>query len=93
MGKEGKPGRRAKALRPMYRGYVCFSPGALHRHWYKQHAFLRGPSPEVSLDLHVMIAISLTWQRLQVLACSKTGSQHWPKADRGAFSAPAMALG
>ena len=51
LGKEGKPGRRAKALRPMYRGYVCFSPVALHRHWYKQHAFLRGPSPEVSRGL------------------------------------------
>ena len=48
MGKEGKPGRRAKALRPMYRGYVCFSPRALHRHWYKQHPFLRGPTPEAS---------------------------------------------
>ena len=45
--KKGKVVRRLKSARPMFRGYTCFSPAALHRHWYKDHPFLRGPTPEV----------------------------------------------
>lgn len=41
--------RRVKALRPMFRGYTCFSPAALHQHWYRQHPFLRAATPEVRL--------------------------------------------
>lgn len=46
---KGKVTRRLKSARPMFRGHTCFSPAALHRHWYREHPFLRGPTPEVGL--------------------------------------------
>ena len=46
---KGKAVRLVRTNRPMFRGYTCFSPPALHQLWYRQHPFLRGSTPEVSI--------------------------------------------
>ncbi|CAL5224335.1 g7007 [Coccomyxa viridis] len=76
--KKGKVVRRLKSARPMFRGYTCFSPAALHRHWYKDHPFLRGPTPE-----DTGLRMSNLKRDLVLLAVLSAGNDYLPSLGAG----------